>query len=132
MAFKKWGKQGFLNPPDSNDDGWYKFSIRPRKRSNNYGGTIGVGIQYIISDCSNKIYLEFEPNNVSIETNGAAYNVHDAREALRSSKVRRKKIEDFYNAVAASHEKIIETLDEFDRQVEDAIQRRLDFDAEKD
>jgi hypothetical protein len=34
--------------------------------------------------------------------------------------------------VAASHEKIIETLDEFDRQVEDAIQRRLDFDAEKD
>ena len=132
MAFKKWGRQAFLNPADSNDDGWYKFSIRPRAKGRGvYGGTIGFGVQYIISDCSNKIYLEFEPDNVSVEGDGACYSIPDARAALRSSKVRRKKIQDFAAAVAASAEKIIEALDEFDSQVEVSIQKRLDRDAEE-
>lgn len=119
---RKWSKQGFLNPADSNDDGWYKFSIRPKK----YKNTLAVGIQYIISDCSNKIYLEFEPDNVALNTDGSAYNVNDAREALASVKTRRKKIRDFAAAVAKSAEMIELVLDEYEAKVLEALDKRSD------
>lgn len=112
---RKWAKQGFLNPADSNDDGWYKFSIRPKKDK----WRMGLGIQYIISDCSNKAYLEFEPDQINLDGNGRPHpdRVDDAKRVLVSIKTRRKKIKDFAAAVALSAEKIEEALDSYEEQV---------------
>lgn len=119
---RKWSKQGFLNPADSNDDGWYKFSIRPKSNRN----SLGIGIQYIISDCSNKIYLEMEPDYISINSDGTPYNVDDAKRALKSIEVRRKKIRGFAAAVAQSAEKIEEALDHYAIALEASIDKALD------
>ena len=118
---RKWSKQGFLNPADSNDDGWYKFSIRPLGRHRNR--TIGFNMQYIISDCSNKIYLEFEPDMVSINDDGSAYKVGDALDALKDIKARRKKMKDWVAAVNLAGEKLEEAMDTYEAQVLDAIDK---------
>lgn len=123
---RKWARQGFLNPADSNDDGWYKFSIRPKSETYSGGGSLGFSIQYIISDCSNKIYLEFEPNYVTLRTDGGVNSVVDARRSLKSIATRRKKIRDFAKAVAQSAEKIEQALDEHQANVEYAIEIALD------
>jgi hypothetical protein len=120
---RKWSKQGFLNPADSNDDGWYKFSIRPKVSGRN---SLGLSIQYIISDCSNKIYLEFEPDYISTNSDGTPYSIEDAKRALKSVEVRRKKIRDFAAAVALSAEKIEGALDEFADVVQASIDKALD------
>jgi hypothetical protein len=129
MGLRKWSKQGFLNPADSNDDGWFKFSIRPRIKD--YRNSIGVGIQYIISDCSNKIYLEFEPENIAINADGSVYNPADAKRVLASIKVRRKKIRLFAEAVSLSAEKIEETLDEYEAMVLAAIEKHRELDRDQ-
>lgn len=117
---RKWAKQGFLNPADSNDDGWYKFSIRPKMSKK----SIGMSIQYIISDCSNKIYLEFDPDYVTIDAvTGAAVDPAAARGALRFAETRKKKIRDFAAAVALSAEKIEESINEYQVRVSQALDR---------
>lgn len=123
---RKWAKQGFLNPADSNDDGWYKFSIRPKNETYSGGGSIGCSIQYIISDCSNKIYLEFEPNYITLRHDGGANSIVDAKRSLKSVAVRRKKIRDFAKAVAQSAEKIEQALDAHEASVLNAIEIALD------
>ena len=119
---RKWAKQGFLNPADSNDDGWYKFSIRPKKNK----WSLGLSIQYIISDCSNKAYLEFEPDYVPLDEDGGLKNDEDYRKVIKSIKARRKKINDFAAAVAKSAEMINLNLDEFEAEVEKAFDITLD------
>lgn len=115
---RKWAKQGFLNPADSNDDGWYKFSIRPKKTR----WSIGMSIQYILSDCSNKIYLEFEPTYIALDDeDGGAKDVESAKSVLDSIKVRRKKNNDFAAAVAKAAEMINQNLDEFEQDVLNAL-----------
>lgn len=116
---RKWGKQGFLNPATSNDDGWYKFSIRPKIRDNR----LELNIQYIISDCSNKVYLEFEPNWVRLESDGTVVDYSEAKETLKETAERIKKIRKFSAAVAESAERIEQALLEFQEQVEKAIDR---------
>ena len=110
----KWSKQGFLNPASSNDDGWFKFSIRPKF---NKWGNKGLDIQYIISDCSNKIYLEFGPDNVYLDSAGGLNDLSGAKSALASIKTRRKKIRLFASAVAQSAEKIEAALDAYEEQI---------------
>lgn len=129
MGLRKWSKQGFLNPADSNDDGWFKFSIRPRGRD--YRNSLGVSIQFIISDCSNKIYLEFEPENIAVNADGSAYNPADAKRVLTSIKVRRKKIRLFAEAVRAAAEKIEETLDSYEDIVVAAIEKSKELDKDQ-
>lgn len=114
---RKWSRQGFLNSADSNDDGWFKFSIRPKKDAYR----IGMGIQYIIADCSNKIYLEFEPDYVALSDDGGVKDLPDAFEALKSVDTRRKKIQRLAGAVAQSAEKIEEALSDYEVKLLDAI-----------
>lgn len=119
---RKWSKQGFLNPADSNDDGWFKFSIRPYHLSP--GKRLGFGVQYIISDCSNKIYLEFGPDSVQVGKDGRiddkATNVENA---LQSIKERRKKIRSFSSAVAKVCAMIEENLDDYERQIMELLNK---------
>lgn len=113
---RKWSKQGFLNPADSNDDGWFKFSVRPRHGKAD--SSLGLGIQFIISDCSNKIYLEFEPNNVFIGPTGKLESRPDQIvRALQSIKERRKKIRLFAKAVADAAAVIEENLDDYESKI---------------
>lgn len=114
---RKWSKQGFLNPADSNDDGWYKFSIRPKKNK----WSLGLGIQYIISDCSNKIYLEFEPDYVPLDNDGGIKDTSEYKKAVESVKARRKKNRDFVAAVVKAGEMIEQNLSEFEDALNDAL-----------
>lgn len=114
-----WSKQGFLNPASSNDDGWYKFSVRPGKGSR----YIDMSIQYIISDCSNKAYLEFSPSSVAINDDGSVMRKSDAKEAIVDAKERIKKIRKFNNAVAESAVKIEDALEQFIADVETALDK---------
>jgi hypothetical protein len=113
----KWSKQAFLNPADSNDDGWYKFSVRPSKHLK----SIGLSIQYIISDCSNKIYLEFGPDSIAIESDGGAKDISYAQDALKDITDRRKKIKAWGAAVAKSVEMIEKNLNDYEVEVLHAL-----------
>jgi hypothetical protein len=114
---RKWSKQGFLNPADSNDDGWYKFSIRPKKTKWN----LGLGIQYIISDCSNKIYLEFEPNYVQLSDDGGMTKPEEYKAVNQSVADRVKKNRDFAAAVAKAAEMIEKNLLDFGEDLDRAF-----------
>lgn len=60
---RSWGVQKFLNPVSHADDGWFKFSIRKKSPRRNAGITaiFGYDTKFIISDCSNKVVLDFDP-----------------------------------------------------------------------
>jgi len=116
---RKWSKQGFLNPADSNDDGWYKFSIRPKKSKS----SVELDIQYIISDCSNKIYLEFEPDCILLEDNGGMRSPERYTAVMKSIEARRKKNRLFADAVAKAAEQIEKALDEYEEEVIRALDR---------
>ena len=56
----KFGTQGFLNPVDSEDNGWWKFSIR-QSDPEDYKDYVGhVSAKFIVADCSNQSHLEFQ------------------------------------------------------------------------
>jgi hypothetical protein len=112
-----WSKQGFLNPASSNDDGWYKFSIRPDTRKS----VISVDIQYIIADCSNKSYLDFGSENVYLNDDGTINNRSQAKRAIKDAKARIKKIQKFNKVVAESAVAIEQSLEQFIADVETAL-----------
>ena len=122
---KKWSKQSFLNPADSNDDGWFKFSIRPKPfKKNPRGSYAGVDIQFIVSDCSNKIYLEFAPRNVSINEAGFITETpENVQRVLQSIKNRRKKIDLFANAVRDFQTNAHANLDAFEADIMDRLNK---------
>lgn len=60
---RSWGVQKFLNPVSHADDGWFKFSIRkkPKAIHSRIDAIFGYDTKFIISDCSNKVVLDFDP-----------------------------------------------------------------------
>lgn len=119
---RKWSKQGFLNPASSNDDGWYKFSIRPGEIER----VIGFNVQYIIADCGNKIYLEFDPINIYLDANGGLdtkTNKAFAKKAIKDANERIKKIRKFTEAVVESEAEITAALRDYIDQVQEALDK---------
>lgn len=116
---RAWSLQKFLNPASSNDDGWFKFSIRPNSDSRRRKGPARrhPSIQFIISDCSNKIYLEFEPETIYLDGDELISKTSKKR-TLDSIKARRKKIHLFADSIETARWKIVEALDEFEDYVE--------------
>lgn len=112
-SIRKWGKQGFLNPADSNDDGWFKFSIRPSK------GSPGFSDYFVISDCSNKIYLEF-----NVDHFGPNSSTTDLKARLAQIKVRKRKIATFRNAIIQACDKFDEALDIVEENINTIIESR--------
>lgn len=110
---RKWAKQGFLNPADSNDDGWFKFSIRPSKASPEFSDC------FIISDCSNKIYLEFNIDHFSPKS-----STNDLKARLAQIKVRKRKISTFRNAIVQACDKFDEALDIVEENILAIIESR--------
>lgn len=80
-----------------------------------------MSIQYIISDCSNKIYLEFAPDYVSLDDDGGVKELEDYTEALATVKARRKKNKDFVAAVVKAGEMIEKNLDDFETDLRAAF-----------
>jgi hypothetical protein len=101
----KWGRQGFLNPTDSRDDGWFKFSteLEVSERS------AAVNTKFAIADCSNKSELEFDMNFYSSAT------LRDIDENIKSLNARRKKVQKLASAVAKWAEKTLEIYDEYEK-----------------
>jgi len=116
---RKWGKQGFLNSADSNDDGWYKFSIRPKVSK----GSLEVDIQFMIADCSNKVYLDFEPDYLTLEDDGSLRDVERAKAALKGIDRRIKKARSFADAVVDGTRKIEEALLEYEALIQKALDK---------
>lgn len=104
----KWGIQKFLNDVDSDDDGWFKFSIRPYNKSGS-GKAFGYNVYCTIADCSSRITLDFQPEH--------CYTDEDSHKVLKDIKVRRKKIKLFRDSVNAFADKVLEMLDKYEAEV---------------
>lgn len=113
VTIKKWGSQLFLNPPGSNDDGWAKFSIRPTPLKDYVGFTSA----FIISDCSNKAYLEFDPGQWSISKLQSDDRT-DKKEAVATVNEKLKKVRAFRRAIVIALDKFEEALEETKAQIE--------------
>lgn len=114
----RWGIQGFLNDVDSEDSGWYKFSVLPRstsRRNKKSKYDFGHSVTFQIADCSQKIYLDMDWNGLYFshlsEDNLHQVDLPTIDSALKKLKQRRKKIAKFVDAVNRAGEKIAEMLD---------------------
>jgi len=111
----KWGTQGFLNDVDSEDSGWYKFSIRSRREGRKKANSkdFGHSITFQIADCSQKIYLDMHWSGLfySHMNDISRIELGPIDEALSNIRARRKKIKKFAAAVAKAAVKIEESLD---------------------
>lgn len=128
---RKWSKQGFLNGADSNDSGWFKFSIRPR--TDDYGDSHrGFSVVCKIADCSEQIHLDFAPESLYVDAYGRPDSLKRAARVKTSIANRRKKIALFAAAVQTFADKYNEALDEYEAEVDAAIQKRIDFNNSKE
>ena len=133
VLVKKFGIQQFLNHVHSGASGYVKFAIRPEKRD----GAIGIEAEAQLADCTNKIYLEFEPRSL-YPSRGSAHNgdtrVYDKVAILKSkSSIRhmRQKVDKFRRSVVSFCNAMDESLDEMERQI-DAIPPTLIYDSRKE
>jgi hypothetical protein len=102
----KWGRQGFLNPVDSRDDGWYKFATEFTKDDRK----ICVNTQFTISDCSNKAYLEFDVRYLYFGTT----SLDEISERQKEINARRKKVKELRDAVAEWAEETLAIYDKYE------------------
>jgi len=102
----KWGKQGFLNPVDSRDDGWYKFATEFTQDDRK----IVVNTQFTISDCSNKAYLEFDLRYLYFGTTA----LDEINERQKDLNARRKKVKELRDAVAEWAEGTLAIYDKYE------------------
>ena len=108
----KFGVQTFLNPVDSVDSGYIKFSIMP----NGYGEAerkkyFGHTITWQIADCSKKVYLEFDGWH-GYDHSGKGLSKHSVRSRLKTLRGRRKKLQLFVDSVNSMAEKVFQAMDE--------------------
>ncbi len=99
---KNWGIQKFLNPVGHNDDGYFKFSIRFKKK------TKRPDIYCKIADCSGAIYLEFGPELNDYGT---------PQDRLVDIKERKKKINLFADAIEDFRSHAIKAFDEYEESL---------------
>lgn len=104
MAKRSYSRQGFLNPADSEDSGYFKFSLK--KKDERPGR---VTVMYRLADCSSNIELDFSVWGLSKPDDDDA--PQKASEIIKMLEERRKKMRKFADAVAAFAEKYDEALD---------------------
>lgn len=114
MAIKRFGKQVFLNHPNSAASGWVKFNITPDK------GCIGFDSTCIIADCTGKIDLEFEPRSLYDSRKDGVYTVKQVTRCYDSIVRRRAKVKKFRDAVNAYADALEAAYDAMEAQL-DAI-----------
>ena len=119
----KWGRQAFLNPASSEDSGWYKFSIRPRRSGRTKASlkNLGHSITFQIADCSNKIYLDMDWSGLYYahlkDEELHTVSLSHVDEGLEDIKERRVKVRKFAEAIRQAAEKIEEALDLDEKEV---------------
>lgn len=101
----RWGDQNFLNKVHSRDDGWYKFGLE--FESDKSG--VRVNSKFTISDCSNKISLDFGVS--SWRRNVTKKEIKDDLEYLRD---RREKAKLLYEAIEDWYEELTERYDKYE------------------
>jgi hypothetical protein len=104
MAKRSYGRQGFLNPADSEDSGYFKFSLK--KRDEKPGR---VTVVYRIADCSQNIELDFSVWGLNKPDEDDA--PEKASDIIKMLEARRKKMRKFADAVATFAAKYDEALD---------------------
>ena len=118
---RSWGSQKFLNPVNSGDDGWFKFSIRKKKRSKGVLVDFDYDTYFTMADCSNKINLEFDPESeytTTIYDNDPADRRKRRRDGLlKSIAARRAKVDTLAKGVLEFQKKLNEALDEFEDEL---------------
>lgn len=115
---RSWGKQGFLNAPDDDDSGWYKFSVRPSKRA----GDIGYSYVFYLADCHEKISLDFWTTKSPRGEDGE-YKKSHLLETRDDVKKRLKKVRLLREAVIAAMDKFEEALLDTDKQVQEELDK---------
>jgi hypothetical protein len=108
MKQHKWGKQSFLNPVDSRDDGWFKlgleFSVSNRR--------LEINSKFCISDCSNKIELDFD-----ISFWKQSFTKEDIDKAFKSIRERREKARLFKESIEEWYTEISKMYDAYERKL---------------
>lgn len=103
-----WGKQNFLNPVNSRDDGWFKLGLELEVSDRR----IEVNSKFCIADCSNKIELEFD---LSIWK--ASFGPGDFDKEIRRLRERRAKALMFKEAIEEWYTEITAMYDAYERQM---------------
>lgn len=107
---RNWGMQGFLNGVDSEDDGWFKFSIKKREDASGKPFKSPVYSIYCrIADCSKSVNLEFGPD---IYGDNSIKGMGNWQFAKKQVAARRAKVKKFRDAVDKFAERVLESLDE--------------------
>jgi predicted DNA-binding protein len=101
----KWGEQNFLNGVHSRDDGWYKLGL---EFENDDSGA-RVNSKFTVSDCSNKISLDFGVS--SWRRNVTMKEIKDDLEYLAE---RRAKAELLHDAIEAWYEEITDRYNKYE------------------
>jgi hypothetical protein len=101
----RWGDQNFLNGVHSRDDGWYKFGLEFENDSSG----IRVNSKFSISDCSNKINLDF---GVSSWKRNATKS--DLKADLADLRERRVKAKLLFEAISEWYDEITERYDKYE------------------
>lgn len=105
---ESWGKQNFLNPVNSRDDGWFKFGLEYEATDRH----ININSKFCISDCSNKINLEFD---LSIWKSG--FTQKDFDKEVIKLRERRAKVKMFKDAIDEWYEEITTMYDQYELEM---------------
>lgn len=124
---KSWGKQGFLNPVDSRDDGSFKFSIRP-STSTSDKSLIGPMFddKFTITDCGEQITLDFGIGGGIWAYQTEGEQRRSKKKILKQIKDRRAKIRLLRSAVEGFADALEACLDEIETDVVDFQPRPQD------
>lgn len=107
-----WGKQNFLNPATSRDDGWFKFGLEFEASDRR----IEINSKFCIADCSNKVDLEFD---LSIWK--SSFGPEDFEKAIRKLRDRRAKALMFKEAVDEWYSEITKMYNAYERKMNKQI-----------
>lgn len=111
---ESWGKQNFLNPVNSRDDGWFKFGLEFEATDRH----ININSKFTISDCSNKVNLEFD---LSIWKSG--FTEKDYEKEVKELRERRAKAQMLKDAVDEWFDELTGMYDMYEREMEKYIKK---------
>jgi hypothetical protein len=108
----RWGDQNFLNSVHSRDDGWYKFAL---EFENDKSG-VRVNSKFTISDCSNKISLDFGVSSWRREI-----TVKEMKSDLDYLRERRAKAKLLFDAISEWYEEIDDRFDKYEEELRNML-----------
>jgi len=93
MKVKKYGKQGFFNPVDSDDDGSYKLSVRPAEIESRR-----PQIYFKLRDCSKSVKFDLDTEDYDTydgQHYDPAHEIDQAKRRLKKIKKMRRVFDEF-------------------------------------